>query len=241
LNFNESNKNIIAYSDTYLAYFLGTLISGQTVNGNISLAGALKQVLILRAAKGTDAEDDELLTQRAYWAEKFDTDGEFTMDPTHNYLIATINPNLAGLYNVGGAASNFDNLTPSSIWFTVLIDLDLIDQPEPLDEDEKAVWNANKARGLLYDMDQIGAHTFEMVLKSAGKSFNPQTVAADLADILNAHLNGLNTGADKEYFAKGDSYLYSSSYPYSAPGTDINDALEDKDCLGYMVLAKSLF
>ena len=236
LNFNESNKNIIAYSDTYLAYYLGTLISDQTVNGNISLAGALKQVLILRAEKETDAENSDISTQRAYWANKFDTEGEFTMDPTHNYLIATINPNLLGQYNVGGATSNFDNLTPSSIWFTVLIDLDLIDLSEPLDEEEKALWNANKARGLLYDMDHIGAHTFEMVLKSAGKTFNAQTVAADLAKILNTHLSALSAGADKEYFAKGDSYLYSSSYPYSAPGTDINSALVDKDCIGYMVL-----
>lgn|GEM_PF-2906593 len=239
--FNEDNKNIVAYSDTYLAYYLGALISGQTVNGNISLAGALKQVLILRAEKGTDAENSDISTQRAYWANKFDTEGEFTMDPTHNYLVATINPNLLGLYNVGGATSNFDNLTPSSIWFTVLIDLDLIDLPEPLDEEEKALWNANKARGLLYDMDHIGAHTFEMVLKSAGKTFNAQTVAADLADILNTHLSGLSTGADKAYFAKGDSYLYASSYPYTDPGTDINSALVDKDCIGYMVLAKAIF
>ncbi|MBP5405326.1 MAG: hypothetical protein J6Y74_05230 [Clostridia bacterium] len=240
-NFNAANKNIIAYSDTYLAYFLGTLISGQTVNGNISLADALKQVLILRAPKGTDAEDSEILTQRAYWAEKFNVDEEFSMDPTHDYIVATINPNLLGLYNVGGATSNFDNLTPSSIWFTVLIDLDLIDEPEPTDEEEKAIFNAKKARGLLYNMDQVGAHTFEMVLKSAGKNFNAQSVAADLASVINTHLNGLSTGADKEYFAKGDSYLYSASYPYSAPGTDINDALVTKDCIGYMVLAKALF
>ena len=208
---NEDNKIISAFSDKYLASYLSDRIAGEKVNGNISLATGLEQVIIFRA-NNTSAPTYE------YWNEKFNN----AMNESHNYLVATIRPSLEGYETTGSGES----IMPTSLWFTVLVDLD----------------DSGASKGLLYDMSVLGMETFVNVLTASGKTFNIDTIACQLADIITGKINNL-TGSTvtPAYNARTDSYLYSQSYPYNVLiERDIKDDITADDGVGYLLIAANL-
>ena len=215
---NEDNEIILAsYSDTYLAHYLSEELSGESLDsGNISLENGIDQMIILRSVTGADAEDSLIQTQRAYWATKFNT----TLEDTHDYLVVTIKPSF-GSYSVTGSG---ENLLPSVLWFTILIDLN----------------DDTNSKGLLYNMDGDTMNTFNIVLSSNGVTFDIDDIATQLASLINDVMDDINSVATKTYLSKEDDYTYCTSYPYAEPAPyNIKTDIGEKKCVGYIVFSLS--
>ena len=196
--YNETSSLIYTiYSDTKIAHLLSDALDSESIDGdNISLENGLDQVIILRKVTGADADDSLIRTKRAYWATKFGA-----LNDSHDYLVATIKP-LFENYSVTGSG---ENLLPTTLWFTVLIDLD----------DDTA------SKGLLYNMTAAEIHTFESVLEANGSAFDIDDIAGQLATLINTQMGNLSAYGSENYYSAEDDYKYTSFAPY-VEGSAVN-------------------
>jgi len=213
--YNENSDMIYTiYSDTQIAKLLSIALSGMSLDeGNISLANGLDQFIILRKATGADTVNSLIRKQRTFWSEKFGA-----LNDAHDYLIATIKPEFNG-YSVTGSG---ENLLPSTLWFTVLIDLD----------------DASAGKGLLYDMSSSDITTFEKVLAANNCEFDIDAIASELATMIKTEMNSISIGT-KTYLSSEDDYKYTTSTPFSEPAENIKDVIntEAYKCIGYIVFS----
>ncbi|MBQ9370295.1 MAG: hypothetical protein IJU10_04380 [Clostridia bacterium] len=215
--YNETSSLIYTiYSDTKIAHLLSDALDSESIDGdNISLENGLDQVIILRKVTGADADDSLIRTERAYWATKFGA-----LNDDHNYLVATIKP----LFNNYSVTSSGQNLLPTTLWFTVLIDLD----------------GGTASKGLLYNMTATDMTTFENVLEVNGSAFDIDDIAGQLATLINTQMGNLSAYGSENYYSAEDDYKYTPFAPYvEGSASNVKDVIntEAYKCVGYIVFS----
>ena len=216
---NTYNDYVMIYSDKYLAYEISNRISGEKINGDIELTNGISQSIILRAELGNATWGD--------WESKFYADpATASFNAAHNYLIAT------ACVSLSGYASGAADLLPNDLYLSVLVDLD----------------DSSLSKGLLYNMDHTDMGIFEFIMHKNNNQFvSIDDMAVQLAGIVNGKLNEIKNvnvpviGAinlDLNYRLSTDSFLYTTSLPYSAgDAIDVADEWND-DGVGYVILSK---
>ena len=217
-NMINGNDYVVIYSDKYLAHEISLRLSGENINGDISLANGIDQSIILRAGLGSAEWGD--------WEEKFFEDPSvLTYNSAQNYLIVTACVSLAGY-----ASGNAD-LLPSDLYLSVLVDLD----------------DYSSSKGLLYNMNHEDMAIFEYIMRKYNSQFVSITdMAVQLANIINNKLAAIKSvtipgygtiNFDLNYRLSSDSFLYTNSLPYSAgAASDVSNEWND-DGVGYVILS----
>ena len=213
------NDYVMIYSDKFLAQEISNRLSSETINGDISLANGISQAIILRAGLTASTWGD--------WESKFYIDPtNASFDPAHNYLIST------ACVSLSGYASGAATLLPSNLYLTVLVDLD----------------DSSASKGLLYNMDHTDMGIFEFIMHKNNSQFvSIDDMAVQLAGIVNGKLNDIKNvnvpgigsiNLDLNYRLSTDSFLYTTSLPYSTEAAlDVAEEWND-DGVGYVILSR---
>ena len=201
---------VSVYSDNFLADKFNTELSGSSINDDPIIPNdeitisSIRQAIIIRA--GDTAVQD-------VWRDKFFAQGS-DFSATHNYMIATVVADLSN-YSSGSSTS----LVPSSLWFTVLIDLT----------------DRTESRGLLYDMNETDMNIFEHILSSNNARFDIDVIAIELADIIIGKINMLTyLGTVITYYSATDTYYYADTTPFNDNKRDISSEMTGN---GYIVVS----